>query len=68
MPTSNKMSEITTIEIIPIPEIGLDDDPTKPAIYPHAAATKKPMIKVTAVQTNTRSHAKPAGKLASATN
>ena len=29
---------------MPMPEIGLDDVPTSPAIYAHAAATNIPMI------------------------
>ena len=50
-------NEITITEIIPIPEIGLEDDPTKPAIYPEAAATKKPMKTAKKVQTTTNNTA-----------
>jgi hypothetical protein len=35
-------SDETIIPMIPIPEIGLDDVPTRPAIYAQAAATKSP--------------------------
>ena len=55
-----KTSEITMTEIIPIPEIGLEDEPTNPAIYPDAAAMKKPINTASSVQTTTNNTASSA--------
>ena len=62
-----KTSEITITEIIPIPEIGLEDEPTNPAIYPDAAATKKPINTASRVQTTTNNTASSAEIGAAAT-
>lgn len=50
-PKSKITKDETIIPISPIPEIGLEEDPTSPAIYPQAAATKKPIKTETKVPT-----------------
>jgi hypothetical protein len=47
-------SEATMIPRMPIPEIGLEDVPTRPAIYAQAAATKNPMSTATTTPTTTK--------------
>ena len=50
-----------------MPEMGLDDEPTRPAMYPQAAATRKPMKKASAVHTTTSSQPRPLGMVAAST-
>ena len=56
-----------TTEMMPMPEMGLDDEPTRPAMYPQAAATRKPMKKASAVHTTTSSQPRPLGMVAAST-
>ena len=43
----------TIIPRMPMPEIGLAEVPIRPAMYPQAAATKKPMSSATRIPVNT---------------
>ena len=61
-------SEETMMPRMPMPEIGLDDVPTRPAMYAQAAATKKPMRTAMRTPTTTMDSACPIGSVSGATN